>query len=33
MIYWLPAIIMDFMESYPKVKLTLKSLDYENVRR
>lgn len=31
MIYWLPAIIMEFMENYPKVKLTLKSLDYENL--
>lgn len=31
MIYWLPAIIMEFMKDYPKVELTLKSLDYENV--
>ncbi|SDN63970.1 LysR family transcriptional regulator [Alkalicoccus daliensis] len=31
MIYWLPAIIKDFMVRYPEVKLTLKSLDYENL--
>ncbi|MFA1819466.1 LysR family transcriptional regulator [Virgibacillus oceani] len=26
MIYWLPTIIMDFMEKYPKVELTIKSV-------
>ncbi|HWO95824.1 MAG TPA: LysR family transcriptional regulator substrate-binding protein [Bacillus sp. (in: firmicutes)] len=31
MIYWLPNIIMDFMEKYPKVELTLKSIDYDHL--
>ncbi|MUK87835.1 LysR family transcriptional regulator [Ornithinibacillus sp. L9] len=31
MIYWLPAIIMEFMEKYPNVELTLKSLHYEDL--
>lgn len=31
MIYWLPKMIMDFMEQYPKVELILKSVDYINL--
>ncbi|SDL92621.1 LysR family transcriptional regulator [Sediminibacillus halophilus] len=31
MIYWLPEKIRQFMEFYPKVELTLKSIDYENL--
>ncbi|WP_199620756.1 LysR family transcriptional regulator [Paenibacillus alkalitolerans] len=31
MIYWLPNVIMDFMNQYPKVELTLKPLDYPHI--
>jgi len=31
MIYWLPNIIIDFMEKYPKVELIVKSLHYANL--
>lgn len=31
MIYWLPNVIMDFMKKYPKVKLTLKSINYDQL--
>ncbi|QTM98856.1 LysR family transcriptional regulator [Sediminibacillus dalangtanensis] len=31
MIYWLPSKIRRFMEQYPLVELTLKSIDYENL--
>ncbi|WP_269431679.1 LysR family transcriptional regulator [Bacillus sp. JCM 19034] len=31
MIYWLPDIIMEFKEKYPKVELILKSIDYDNL--
>lgn len=31
MIYWLPIVIKAFMKSYPKVDLTLKSIDYDNL--
>lgn len=28
MIYWIPEIIIDFMKKYPRIELTLKSIDY-----
>ena len=31
MIYWMPELMMDFMKEYPKIDLTLKSLDYPDV--
>lgn len=31
MIYWLPEIILSFMEKHPKVELTLKALHYDNL--
>ncbi|WP_096186022.1 LysR family transcriptional regulator [Evansella halocellulosilytica] len=31
MIYWLPNIVMNYKEKYPKVALTLKPIQYENV--
>lgn len=31
MVHWLPDIIMDFMETYPKVELILKSIDYDHL--
>ncbi|MFB5660327.1 LysR family transcriptional regulator [Alteribacillus sp. HJP-4] len=31
MIYWLPELIMEFMEKYPKVELVLKSIHYDNL--
>ncbi|UOQ49687.1 LysR family transcriptional regulator [Gracilibacillus caseinilyticus] len=31
MIHWLPAIMMELMEQYPKVELILKSIDYDNL--
>ncbi|WP_053220201.1 LysR family transcriptional regulator [Virgibacillus senegalensis] len=31
MIYWLPDKIRQYTERYPKVELTLKSIDYENL--
>jgi DNA-binding transcriptional LysR family regulator len=31
MIYWLPDIIMEFTNKYPKVKLTIKSVDYHDI--
>jgi DNA-binding transcriptional LysR family regulator len=31
MIYWLPNIIMEFMEKFPNIEITLKSLDYNQV--
>ncbi|WP_088105868.1 LysR family transcriptional regulator [Halalkalibacter urbisdiaboli] len=31
MIYWLPNVIIDFMKNYPKVELTLKPIDYDNL--
>ncbi|SFM33869.1 DNA-binding transcriptional regulator, LysR family [Gracilibacillus orientalis] len=31
MVHWLPELIMEFAQKYPKVELTLKSLQYENL--
>ncbi|MGM0943464.1 MAG: LysR family transcriptional regulator [Bacillota bacterium] len=31
MIYWLPTLIMTFRKKFPKVELTLKSLQYDNL--
>ncbi len=31
MVHWLPQLIMEFTQKYPKVELTLKSLQYENL--
>ncbi|UOQ83667.1 LysR family transcriptional regulator [Gracilibacillus salinarum] len=31
MIHWLPAIMMELIEEYPKVELILKSVDYKNL--
>ncbi len=31
MIYWLPSMIMEFMDKYPKVELILKSIDYKHL--
>ncbi|WP_208591490.1 LysR family transcriptional regulator [Gracilibacillus suaedae] len=31
MVHWLPELLMEFTEKYPKVELILKSLQYENI--
>ncbi|MFD2656385.1 LysR family transcriptional regulator [Gracilibacillus thailandensis] len=31
MVHWLPDLLMEFTEKYPKVELVLKSLQYENI--
>jgi len=31
MVHWLPDMIIDFMEKYPKVELILKSINYEHL--